>query len=61
MKGNLNEQVKAASAKRLTYVTDRYINRNWSQQKIADELGISRQRVQRILADAGISKGASRG
>lgn len=61
MKGNLNDHVKAASKKRLAYVRERYVDKGWSQQKIADELGITRQRVQRILADAGITKGERNG
>jgi len=56
MKGHLTDHMNKARDKRLSAIRDLYLNKGKTQQEIANFLGITRQRVGKILQDAGISK-----
>lgn len=49
MKGNISDSMNKIRAKRLAWMQGK-ARAGWTQQKIADHLGITRQRVQKILA-----------
>lgn len=54
MKGPLTDQMNKARGKRLKLIAELYNVKNLTQQQIADRLGLSRQRVGKILKDAGL-------
>lgn len=56
MKGHLTDHMNKARNKRLAVIRDLYLNKNKTQQEIANFLGLTRQRVGKILQDAGISR-----
>lgn len=49
MKGNISDAMSKVRAKRLAWMQKKE-KEGWTQQQIGDHLGISRQRVQKILA-----------
>lgn len=56
MKGRFNEKMAANAKKRLEWIKDQYLVKDKTQQQIANVLGITRQRVNKIITDAGIKK-----
>ena len=56
VKGRFNEKMAANSKKRLEWIKDQYLVKDKTQQQIANVLGITRQRVNKIITDAGIKK-----
>jgi DNA-binding transcriptional regulator LsrR (DeoR family) len=49
MKGHISDSMNKIRAKRLAWMRKK-VQEGWTQQQIGDHLGISRQRVQKILA-----------
>jgi predicted XRE-type DNA-binding protein len=56
VKGRFNEKMAANAKKRLEWIKDQYLVKGKTQQQIANVLGITRQRVNKIITDAGITK-----
>lgn len=51
MKGKLTDSMNKNRAKRLAWIKAKQ-DAKWTQQRMADHLGITRQRVQKIIKDA---------
>lgn len=56
VKGRFNEKMAVKAEKRLEWIKDQYLVKGKTQQQIANVLGITRQRVNKIITDAGITK-----
>jgi DNA-binding transcriptional regulator LsrR (DeoR family) len=56
MKGKLTDKMNNARGKRLALIRRLYLVEDKTQQDIANYLGITRQRVGKILQSAGISR-----
>lgn len=56
MKGRFNEKMAQKASKRLDWIKEQYLVKGKTQQQIANVLGITRQRVNKIITDAGITK-----